>query len=233
MSNSEMYMQLLSEEWFPLYIIGTHDFYLDENNGCFFFKTASLLSIENETFKKQYKRLTKFENIPFMTEPKSERYKFYDLMEILYSINCTAINFIEKDNIISLPVIFPDQIKYKHYNTYVKKMCLNLKITHKKAYLNEFKGQSFICAVKIFDRKLKEYPRILYGYAQINSKIYYLLFTSLIEFEKWNQTQNNEFCPIKTNIKDFSIIIKEHGLFIDAMTTRLILEHKYIENICK
>ena len=111
---------------------------------------------------------------------------------------------------------------------------LRLKQTKKRKHLQELENVPFLAAIMLDDRKAGQYPSVHYCYAELsNGDIYYLLFTTLQEFETWNQTQENKFHPNQTCLQDFTRIRKGHPVLINPLSDKLILTHAQIKGICK
>lgn len=222
---TETYNRLLNTyQFFPVYNYNTNDYFLDKNNNTYFF--AAQKDIDNFINELQ-------PQINVIHTKYPERLMLKDLLSNLHSIGAEKANFkvINSNNkIISLPVEIPIDYLKVHYNQSAKHNSLLLKETHKKKYITALQSNFLICAALIPDRKEQEYPIVKYAYAIINNQKYYLLFTSLPEFEKWNKNQDINYLPIKTSFEDFSIITKSAGFFIDSYTTMLILDNKYLQS---
>lgn len=222
---TETYNRLLNTyQFFPAYNHNTSDYFLDKNNNAYFFAAQKDIDSFIANLSSDVKIIhTKY----------PEKLMLKDLLSNLYSIGAKTANFkvINSTNkIIALPVEIPIEGQKIHYNQSSKHNALLLKETHKKRYIKELQNCAFICAALLPQRKEEEYPIVKYAYALIDKQKYYLLFTSLPEFEKWNKNQDKDYLPIKTTFEDFSIITNSAGFFIDSYTSMLILNNKYLQN---
>ena len=198
----------------------TKDIYMDENFVCHIFDKKS----SAEFFIKDNK-ITDVQVI------LNDNKKAKDFCENLYSTGFRKIIFYKKDKEIEISVEKPTfQIQYN--NPYASAMLLRLKQTGAKKYLRALYNAKFFAPVIVKDREIAHHPIIKYSYASVKkSGTYYLLFSTLKEFEKWNLSQGNVWKPLKVSIKDFDRIRNNNPILLDSLSKKIILNKECIRII--
>lgn len=125
-------------------------------------------------------------------------------------------------------------VKRQFYNEDTMRNLLRLKQTCEKQYLQNISDSLFISPVILDPRKAGEYPVIHYSYAVLTqSTIHYLLFTTIQEFEKWNESQGNKYLPNQTSLQELNKVRGNNPVFINPLSDKLILTDSQIKLITK
>lgn len=151
--------------------------------------------------------------------------------ENLYSLGYENIKItVRKDKFI-IPTVKPE-FQYGLHNNELNRYLILLKQTKAKKYLKHFYKTPFFCPVYITERKIKEHPNLKYSCAKITDKgVYYILFSSIYEFEKWNSTQETDWKPFRVKIHNFNRIRKNNPIIINPHSDRIMLTNEYIKVI--
>lgn len=105
--------------------------------------------------------------------------------------------------------------------------------TSKKKYLRNLKSCSFITPVVLDPRQTKQYPKIHYCSAKIEEKTYFILFSTLQEFDKWNEGQGNTWKPLEVHFKDIEKERKGNDVLVNPLSEKLIIANKHIHEVLK
>lgn len=125
-----------------------------------------------------------------------------------------------------------DDAGCQFYNREAERNILRLKQTRQKKYLLKLAEQHFLSPIMIDEREEGQYPIIHYSYAMLaEGKIYYLLFTTIQEFEQWNLTQSVNFFPNQTSFQDLNKIRGNYPVLINPLSDLLVLTNKQIISI--
>lgn len=124
--------------------------------------------------------------------------------------------------------------KRQFYNRSTVRNVLRLKQTRKNKYLKELAETLFISPILIDKRETGQYPVIHYAYGMLkDGSINYLLFTTLQEFEKWNDTQKQDFSPNQTSLQELNKIRNGNPVLINPLSDQLIITDKQIVSITR
>lgn len=192
--------------------------YIDQNYDAYMFETKSDASAFCSSIEG--------------TEVKNaEHYRIKEHCTEFYNYGIQNINIKRvNDEIVKVPMLKSDVKEQRYYNPIANGNILRLKQTLKKQYLRNLKEAVFLAPVNIEIRYKKQFPRVNYSYASFtNGEQFFILFTDLIEFEKWNESQNNIWKPMELDLRRFGRIRKEHAVLINPLSDKLILSNKQIK----
>lgn len=195
--------------------------YVDINNGCYLFELRS----EAENFTKQIKD-TEFDNARYLKQAVFCT-EFYS-----YGIDEIHVKGARQKEIV-IPLSAND-VARQFYNRETIRSLLRLKQTGKKQYLYELKNAFFISPVIIDPRPEKQYPIMHYSYASTTNKnTYFILFTTIQEYNLWNKEQKESYKPLKIRLHQFRNIRKQNPVLINPMSDKIVLNDKQISLITK
>ena len=169
--------------------------YIDINFCCYMFDTKS----EADVFAK---------SLSDASVKNSQYYRTKNLCTELFSFGIITIKVKEKnkDNFTDIPIDKNDGKKV-YYNPECNRYIYRLRQTKKKEYLRALKDVNFIAPLLIDIRKEAAYPGLHYSFAYLNDDAsYFLLFSTLQEFEEWKRSQMFDWKPMELNLKKFGII---------------------------
>lgn len=194
--------------------------YTDEDGSCYLFETKS----DAEVFCKNLSDI-KIEN------PKMYRMQF--IAEIYgYGIRQIKVKQRNKD-CKTIPVDKKD-VRRQFSNPEASYNVMMLNQTRKKKYARELKNVSFITPVMIDPRFIKRYPEMHYSFATTDgNNRFYVLFTSLKEFEDWNKEQEQDWKPVDMKLQKVGRIRKNNHILINPLSDKIILQDKQINEILK
>lgn len=139
----------------------------------------------------------------------------------------------DKEDFITIPVDKADT-KKDFFNPSANRNLLRLLQTGDKKYLRNLKEDIFLCPVKIDKRQAKKYSSIHYACAKLkDDKKFYLLFTTLDEFNKWNEAQGKNCLPLEVNMIKESQIRRNNPVIINPLSNKVILNDRYLKLILK
>ena len=171
--------------------------YIDAEGNCYMFEIRS----DAEAFTKEVKD-TYFD--------KAQYYKQAVFCSEFYSYGIKGINVTRAraKDIITVP-IEKDDVKNQFYNPEANRLLLRLKQTGYKKYLKQMKDIVLYAPVIIDPRFPKQHPKIHYSYAthDAGSK-YYVLFSTLQDFESWSKTQDAHWKPLEVTFTKINQIRK-------------------------
>lgn len=127
-----------------------------------------------------------------------------------------------------------NDVRNQFYNPLAMKNILRLKQTKQRKYLANLSDVLFISPVIIDERKVGEYPVIHYSYAMLDSPFtYYVLFTTVQEFESWNKKQNWQYQPNQTSLQELNKVRDKNPVIINPTSDKLVLTHNQIQSITR
>lgn len=194
--------------------------FLDERDNCYMFE----LMREASDFVKDHPG----------TEYGKAQFHRQIVCNDLYAIGAKHI-VIKHANATAVSVeIDKNSVKKQFYNVPASRLVALIKQTKKKKYLLELNNQTFYMPILIDVRVPKHYPHLHYSYATFNGDDYnYLLFTTLQEFDKWNEAQDNKWKALETTLVKFDSIRKGKSIYINPLYEQLILTDKQLKLISK
>lgn len=223
MNKDEINVLTLSK-FYQIFSDSTKRLYIDKNFRCYLF--------EAEREAKQF--CEKIEGTYYNTD-SSSYIKQSPFVSLCYSLGIDTIRVksVKREKYVDIKITKEDA-RHQFYNGETEKNILRLKQTKKSKYLKELADSFFISPVMIDKREEGQYPIIHYSYAMIpGGNVYYLLFTTLQEFDKWNDTQNKIYSPNKTTLQDLNRIRNNHPVLINPSSDQLILTDKQIKSITR
>lgn len=135
------------------------------------------------------------------------------------------------DNFVDIPVLREDAKKF-YYNGYLNSRIYRLKQTKKKKYLRDMYKAKFIVPILLDKRKSQNYPHMHYVYAKLKKNIeFYVFFSTIAEFEKWNTSQKDEWKPLEMRMGDFKKIRKDSPIIINPLSDQLILTGEQVDDM--
>lgn len=150
-----------------------------------------------------------------------------------YGFKNIKIKRKEKEDFITIPVSKADA-KTEYYNHYANRYILRLRETRKSEYLKALKNVPFLAPIIMDTRLPEQYPGIYYSYALFkNDTRYFVLFTTLTEFEEWRKSQMYDWKPAELSMQKFGRIRGKSPVLINPLSDCLILSDKQIEKMLK
>ena len=186
--------------------------YIGSNNEVYLFadKVEGLEYIEKKKLKKAY-----LEN--------KKTYRLGNLCNEMYFIGAKKIVYkLKEEKEVSFRIDTAD-LKKDYYNNESNGLILRLQETNAKKYLVSLFSSTFLVPIKIDPRHKTEYPKQHYCTALIKDEPYYILFTTLKEFEEWQKSQDNVYKPLEITIAKMARIRQHKGLFINPLSDKLLL----------
>ena len=197
--------------------------YLDKNYNGYLFETKSSATTFIDNMKSKY-------------ELECMESKNYTLRDYWDMCNAGArgmkLYFRDKSEMY-IPLAVEDVSKemLQYYNCETSGDVTRLQLTKQHPYLKNLANGKFITPVKILRREKKGYPHVRYSYATFGTKErYFVLFTTLQEFEKWNDFQNGEWKPMEMSLLKFKKIRNNNPVFINPFSNKLILTNDLIKD---
>ena len=194
--------------------------YIDEALNCYLFTKKS----DAEAFSGELKD-TK------VLDAKTYRLQF---ITELYGYGVKNIRVMTRESKFSnIPVEKADAAK-QYANPETCRNLILLKQTLKKKYAKALKKGMFIAPILIDPRFEKRYPELHYSYATFDGNDrYYVLFTTLKEFEKWNAEQPQDWKPVEMQLYKVGRIRKNNSVLINPLSDKVILQDRQISEILK
>lgn len=208
-------------KYYVIYSDFTNRIYLDRKYQCYIFSS----NLEAKQFCDQLPG-THFKSNPCYIKPRP-------FISMCYGtgVEQIMVKSVMNDSYVNIPVR-KDDAGCQFYNREAERNILRLKQTHQKKYLLKLAEQYFLSPIMIDERENGQYPVIHYSYAMLaEEKIYYLLFTTIQEFEQWNSTQSASFCPNQTSFHDLNKIRGNYPVLINPLSDLLVLTNKQILSI--
>lgn len=213
---------LTTKKYHVIHSKRTNKIYVDKNYRCYLFET--------ERDAKGF-----CEEIEDTFYEESEYIKQAPFTSMCYAngIKIMRVKNAKSDTYMDI-TIEKEDVKHQYYNSDTNAAILRLKQTNLKKYSKALKHSEFICPIIIDQRATAQHPVIHYAFAKLgNNNIYYLLFTTIQEFKKWNDNQGGKYLPIQTTFNEFRTIRGTDSVLINPESDRLVLSNKNIEDILK
>ncbi len=124
----------------------------------------------------------------------------------------------------------------QYYNPDTNCSVLLAKQTRKKKYLRKLVDAEMFVPTYIEKRFVKCYPSIHYCYGKYEeADKYYVLFTTLQEFKKWNDSQETEWSALRITISNLHSIQskKNEPVIINPLSDKLILRSDLLKEMLK
>ncbi len=207
----------------PYYLIRstkTEKPYIDINDGCYLFEAK----MEAISFTK---------NIPD-TSIDEARQLTPRFCTDMHSYGIKYIRIKERGEKKSTDIeITKNDIKKQFYNCEANRDILRLLQTSQKKYLRDLKDKLLIIPININVRAKGEYPVVQYCYATYDDpkKKYYILFSTIQEFNKWKEDQKDKGADWKsqgTSINNLKRICDGQDIIINPLSDKLIITNKNI-----
>lgn len=121
-----------------------------------------------------------------------------------------------------------------YYNPQASYSAIRFKQTSDLKYLHNFNNCTFLCPTYIERRHYQMFGKTNYACARTKSnQIFYLLFTSMAEFNKWNESQGNKFKPLEVDILKEERIRKGGSVLINPLSDKIIIKDERIKEIMR
>lgn len=205
----------------PYYIVYsdiTKKPYIDRNNSCYLFEVKfDAQNFANELGHASVSESAYIKKTTSCTE-------FYS-----YGIEQIRIKTRKNKEFVNIKIKEEDITK-QFYNVLANRAICRLKQTNETKYLRELKGLPFFVPVLIDIRMPKQYPVIHYSYASFSGMDkYYLLFSTIQEFDKWNKDQENKWSPLGISLDTMGRIRGNDPVIINPIQDKLILTDRLIK----
>lgn len=217
---SEHVNLLTIKEFHIIYSDITKKIYIDDKGRCYLFEIRS----EAEQFINQVKNVylsnaRHIKQIEFCTEFFAQ------------GVNTIRAKIREKSGYIDIPLAKGDA-KKQYYNENAQRAILQILHTNKRAFLKEFASFDFLSPIKIEVRQAKKHPIVHHCYASTSGDDrYYVLFSTLQEFNSWNETQGNKWNPLKINLAKLKQVRGNNKVVINPLSDALIFDDAQIKEI--
>ncbi len=209
---------LTLKEYFIIYAQATGKPYIDVNRSCYLFELKS----EADIFCKEVKGT-------YITNAQQLNRDIYGTGFFSLGIERIRIKEKQSDSFTDVTVSREDVAKKQYFNQNAVRDIYRLKQCNQKKYLRNLSRYDYLTPVQIVPRAVGQYPEIHYSYATSNGEDrFYLLFTTIQEFENWKKQQEGVWKPLAVNFNTFGRIRKDSSVVINPMTDRLILSDKMI-----
>lgn len=191
----------------------TNAVYIDNNNRCFLYEVKS--EAEGNFSGKDIEILPLKNYAPmYLTE--------------VYAVGADKLCIVSRGNKETDIPIGVEDIKKQHMYHRTNQLIHKLQETGMSQYLYDLKRENVICPISIEPRYPKQYQKIHYCIVGIRNKWMFLLFTSLNEFNKWNETQKSNWNPLELTFEKLSTIRKKSGVLINPLSNSLLLTHEQL-----
>ena len=164
------------------------------------------------------------------TKPVTLNQRFYCNKFYALGIEKIVLKKVNKEAII-IPLVRED-IKNRQFFNHDGNAHINCLIqSKKKKYLRALKNDDLYCPLIIVPRLTKQYQILKYCKATYNNAEYMILFSTIQEFDSWNETQGKKWKPMKTSL--VKIEQERHGLpvLINPFSDHLILSSQNIYTV--
>lgn len=221
----QQYIDLLTTTNYYLILSkSTGKAYLDKKYNCVMFET------EFEA-KKYVESVNNTLTTDTLLIQAAKPFKVKELCPMLYAQGAVGIQLFKKgQQAVLIPITKEDAKSGKRgvlFNPEASRFIHRAQETLQKKYLRSLYHCSFYAPVCIDDRSEGQYPHVSYCYATFRSpEQFYVLFTSLEEFELWNATRNNEWAPLEVKINKFDRIRNGNSVIINPLSNKLCLDNK-------
>lgn len=121
-------------------------------------------------------------------------------------------------------------IKVKYYNKELNKGLLRMKQTSQNQYIRHIRKEKFLTPVLIEPRQFAEYPNMFYCSIKEKEKHYYLMFSTLDEFNEWKNTKEENWEPLEITFLEIVEVLKKEYIYINPLSIKLILSIKQIKD---
>jgi len=199
----------------------TNDAYLDKSFNCYLFQTKSAADAFVGSSKQK------------ISVREAKHYLLRDFWS-MYGRGakgvCVFLRGENKPQNITLSKEDAQDAVAQYYNNETNGYLNRLQQTSEKKYLSALASGIFFTPVNIRARKEKEYPYLHYSYATFKDDVqYFLLFSTLQEYESWRSYQETNWEPMEVTIKKFGRIRGKNPVLINPLSNKLILTHKLLK----
>ena len=192
--------------------------YIDKSFACYMFE----LKADAVAFTKE---------IPNTFFDAAKNYKQATFCTEFYSYGITHIKAKEPRNAeyTDIPVEKADA-KRHFYNPCANRLIYRLRQTNQTQYLRGFKDLCFYAPILIDLRLPRQHPLLHYSCAKSSAiDKFYLLFSTLQEFDAWNAGQESNWSPLEFNLSSFKSICGNDPIMINPMSDKLLLNHRLLK----
>ncbi len=193
--------------------------FVDKNGACFFMNSAA----EAEQFAKIRKN-TKLDEFKYYPNIQS----FVDGL-YLKGIKQLKIKLKEKDSYLIYDIQKEDLKQNRYCNHEANFNLLRLHETNDRQYLKNLFECTFITPISLPIREKTKYPEIKYCVLKHGGNDYNLLFSTLQEYNKWEEKQITQYYPLEVNFLKANRIRKTNGIFINPLSTKMLLEAELLK----
>ena len=211
---------LTLKEYYLVESLLTQKPFFDEKMRCYLFEIKS----DASAFCKDMKNVKILDAKTYRTLFVSE----------LYGYGATSIRIKPRNGGFKDIAVDNDIKQRKYLNPETCKNIIMLRQTSKKKYARNLKNGKFLSPVLIDPRYVKKYPEIHYSYATFNNDSrYYILFTTLEEFEDWNEEQPQDWKPVELQLHKVGRIRKKNSVLINPLSEKIVLDDSLIREILR
>lgn len=210
---------LEQRKYYIIYSSITKRIYLSEDYECFAFETKSdiqnYIELLQESGKKTY----------FCESVEMNEKKISEIIE--QGARTLVVQFRGKDDFFDIKLSGMTTRRKTYTNGMLQGFICLLKQTKKAKYLRNMRKAKFIMPILLDERKDKEFPSFHYVYATMGKGVqYYVLFSTLYEFEEWNKRQKKKWQCIEIIMEDFDKVRQDNAIIINPLSDALVLSNK-------
>ncbi|WP_027432040.1 SseB family protein [Lachnospira multipara] len=215
-------MNILSlNEFYMIMSSKTKKPYINKQYNCYMFDTK----------KSADDFIAQFPSANIFISDKIKNFKSKVFLEKLYNLGIKNIILEFKKEKIIIATEKPE-LRFLLYNPLTEGYLLQLRQSGGKKYLRDLWNCNFFTAVRVEKRKYAKHPIIQYPFATIkNNGKFFLLFSSIDDFNKWNNTQECIWSPMEININKFDRIRNRNPIIINPNSDRIVLTNNLIKII--
>lgn len=221
--NSE-YLALFTEaKYFVICSEKTKKIYIDAKNSAYAFQTKR----EADQFIKSLKTEC------YYNGDEAEQLEQNKQIVEYYSLGITNLRVKQYgEGFKDVPITARDVPTNRSYNPSLNRHILLLKETLQKKYLMDFGSDYFYIPISLPKRDEGAYPILFYVNAKIKSgKEYVVLFSTIDEFEKWNEEYKKNCQPLKVRIEKIKKITGSRDIVINPLSDKLFLINKQFKEV--
>ncbi len=213
------YHQILSD--------ATGHLYIDKNGRCYAFES----DLEAQQF---------CDRIPgtYMSEDQHFKQAFFLSHCRGLGIKTIVLKPSAYDDTVKIPVL-PQDTGRQYYNSEAMFNICRLKQTKKAKYLRALTDIPLIAPILIDERKEGEYPAIHYAFAVAadtstgEQQIFFVLFTTIREYDTWAKAQEHAFAPSKTSLQEMNVVRDGNSILINPLSDKLVITHEQLSEITR
>lgn len=215
---------LSQRKYYIIYSVITKRIYLGEEYECYVFETKSDAQNYIEILQEQNEKTYHGESVEINEK---------NLTDIIdQGAKKLVVQLRDKEDFLDIKLTEMETKRKRYTNQMLQGLICRLKQTKKAKYLRGMKKAKFIMPILLDKREKKNFPSFHYIYATMGRGVkYYVLFSTLYEFEEWNKRQEKSWKCIEIIMEDFEKIRQGNAIIINPLSDMLVLTSKQAEMI--